>query len=571
MFKKLLPLIFCFQIFMPHSIAQEDKELRAERLETNPYQDPTNDFIQLKEQLKIALAKKNNLNAALIMKQMGKVCYHLGHYAQAFDYHLQAEKLFDQTHDYKDFAANANDMGLLYYYNKDIPKARGEYEKALNIYKNLHDEQGLANTFGLIGHLFEKQRNYDSAHYYQSIALKSYQHINDPKGIGKIYENLGSICEDLAQYDSARYYFNNALDCYNKAGVEIERIEVLNNIGDIYRKTGFFKQGLEYSFKALMLAQKFKESYQISSAYRDIGKSFNLLHQNDSAFYYLELSRKNLLEVYSEESNKQIAFLQIQYEINKKNKEIDRLKLESRINIIISVSTAIVILLLIVLGITIISRQRLKIRNEKSLHEKEKLFYETQHKLKEAELRTQKLEEENLKTEIKNRQLEKEKLFADLKSHSLEEENLKQQIETKTKELSTHTLHIIQKNHLLEDLKTRLDVMSKDDKRDNKKQIREVIQQINQNFNNDKYWEEFSNTFEQIHFSFFQNLKRHTAELTSSEIRLISLLKMNLSSNDTATILGISQDSLRVARYRLRKKLNLEQGENLSTFLQTLS
>lgn len=113
--------------------------------------------------------------------------------------------------------------------------------------------------------------------------------------------------------------------------------------------------------------------------------------------------------------------------------------------------------------------------------------------------------------------------------------------------------------------------MAKEDKRDQKKPIREIIQQINQNFNNDKYWEEFSNTFEQIHFSFFNNLKQHASDLTSSEIRLISLLKMNLNSNDMATILGISLDSLRVARYRLRKKLNLEQGENLSSFLQALN
>ncbi len=570
MFKKLLPLFLCLLLGSFSMLAQEDRELRSERFETNLYRDPTNEFIQLKEQLKIELGKKDDLDAAIIMQKMGNMCYHLGHYDQAFEYHLQAEKLFEQNRDYKDFAANANDMGLLYYYNKDIPKAKKEYEKALDIYKNLRDERGLANTYGLIGHLYEKQHNYDSANYYQSIALKSYKNTNDNKGIGKIYENLGSICEDLAKYDSAQLYFNNALTYYDNAGVEIDKIEVLNNIGDVYRKTGFYKQALEFSFKALALAQQFKERYQISAAYRDIGKSFNLLHQNDSAFYYLELSRKNLLEVYSEESNKQIAFLQIQYEFNKKNKEIDRLKLESKINVIISIAIAIVILLLVVLGITIISRQRLKIKNEKSLHEKERQYYEAQSKLKEAELKAQKLEEENLKTEIKNRQLEKEKLFADLKTHALEEDNLKQQIETKTKELSTHTLHIIQKNHLLEDLKGRLDVMSKDDKRDNKKQIREVIQQINQNFNNDKYWEEFSNTFEQIHFSFFQNLKQHTSELTSSEIRLISLLKMNLSSNDTATILGISLDSLRVARYRLRKKLNLDQGENLSTFLQGL-
>jgi DNA-binding CsgD family transcriptional regulator len=45
---------------------------------------------------------------------------------------------------------------------------------------------------------------------------------------------------------------------------------------------------------------------------------------------------------------------------------------------------------------------------------------------------------------------------------------------------------------------------------------------------------------------------------------------MNLESGDIATLLGISQDSLRVIRYRLRKKFNLQQGESLTAFIQSL-
>jgi len=37
-----------------------------------------------------------------------------------------------------------------------------------------------------------------------------------------------------------------------------------------------------------------------------------------------------------------------------------------------------------------------------------------------------------------------------------------------------------------------------------------------------------------------------------------------------ATLLGISQDSLRVSRYRLKKKLNLENGESLTGFVQSM-
>jgi len=51
---------------------------------------------------------------------------------------------------------------------------------------------------------------------------------------------------------------------------------------------------------------------------------------------------------------------------------------------------------------------------------------------------------------------------------------------------------------------------------------------------------------------------------------VVALLKMNMESQDIATLLGISQDSLRVVRYRLRKKLNLQQGESLTAFIQSL-
>ena len=129
-------------------------------------------------------------------------------------------------------------------------------------------------------------------------------------------------------------------------------------------------------------------------------------------------------------------------------------------------------------------------------------------------------------------------------------------------------MHIIQKNQLLESLKQQLEVIVKDDKRDQKKQLRAIVQQINHNYNNDKNWQEFSLAFEAIHQSFFEKISAAFPDLTATDLKLISLLKMNMDSADMATMLGISPDSLRVSRHRLRKKMNLGQGEHLVSFLQ---
>lgn len=115
-----------------------------------------------------------------------------------------------------------------------------------------------------------------------------------------------------------------------------------------------------------------------------------------------------------------------------------------------------------------------------------------------------------------------------------------------------------------------VDEMLKDDRRDQRKPLKQLQLQINQHFNHDQHWEEFRNIFDQVHQAFFLKLKTYCDTLTRSELRIVALLKMNLTSADMATLLGISEDSIRVMRYRLRKKLNLPQGESLTMFIQSL-
>jgi DNA-directed RNA polymerase specialized sigma24 family protein len=112
--------------------------------------------------------------------------------------------------------------------------------------------------------------------------------------------------------------------------------------------------------------------------------------------------------------------------------------------------------------------------------------------------------------------------------------------------------------------------MVKEDKRDQKKQMQQIILQINESFNHEQHWKEFTTAFEQVHQQFFDNIKKHSNELTSADMRLIALLRINLDSADIATLLNISTDSLRVSRYRLRKKLDMAQGDNLTAFIQSL-
>lgn len=87
----------------------------------------------------------------------------------------------------------------------------------------------------------------------------------------------------------------------------------------------------------------------------------------------------------------------------------------------------------------------------------------------------------------------------------------------------------------------------------------------------EKHWEQFSIEFISIDQGFIDALVLKFGEFDKNEIRLVSVLKMELTSKNFAETLNISDEEIKKARYRLRKKLNLESEDDLQGFLLSFS
>lgn len=496
------------------------------------------ELVAIKHKHAVAVEQNNHLAAGKYLQQMGKIYFNHGHYALALDFYQQAAKIFTTLNEPELIAETLSAIGGLYYYNKDMSAANTAFLEALTLYKQKGNIEGKAEVLGQLGHLYEKRQQYDSAFNFQKEALMLYARANKTDGVAKIYENIGSIYEDLAKYDSAAIYFNKSLVLYRSHNNEEASLEVINNLGDIERKTGRYPEALKLSKTAFYRAKKCKNLYQEASSAKDIALIYKLMGKLDSGFYYMELSRKLSLEIYSQEAYKQTSFLQVLYEMDQKSDEITRLENIRKVNYLIAGCSVLFVILVIVLAFLIIKRQRINIKNQKML--------------------------------VKQKEAEHDLVQLDLKNKQLMEDSLKQELQLKMRELSNHTLSQVRTNQVLDELRIKLLEMIKDDKRDQKRQMQSLVSIINQSFTNEAGWQEFTKIFEQVHQSFFDKLKEASSDLTAADLRLIALLKMNLSSADISTLLGISPDSLRVSRYRLRKKLNISQGDNLSAFIQSL-
>jgi DNA-binding CsgD family transcriptional regulator len=83
-------------------------------------------------------------------------------------------------------------------------------------------------------------------------------------------------------------------------------------------------------------------------------------------------------------------------------------------------------------------------------------------------------------------------------------------------------------------------------------------------------WEKFKDLFEQVYKGFFTKLRDKYANLSKAEIRLISLMKLNLDTKQMANMLGVSPSTITMTKYRLRKKINLTEKEDIDLIIQSL-
>lgn len=153
----------------------------------------------------------------------------------------------------------------------------------------------------------------------------------------------------------------------------------------------------------------------------------------------------------------------------------------------------------------------------------------------------------------------------------MENELLNSKLESKRKEFINVALNITEQRSFLDNIASKLDhVIKENDHQEYKSKLTELFLLIRQKMSFSNETAEFYTRIEQIHKDFQAKLEAGFPDLTDQEKRLATLLRVNLSTKEIASLLNITPKSVEIARYRLRKKLRLSKGDNLIQYLTNL-
>jgi len=172
-----------------------------------------------------------------------------------------------------------------------------------------------------------------------------------------------------------------------------------------------------------------------------------------------------------------------------------------------------------------------------------------------------------LKYEREQKEILKEKtLENDRKIVELKNEALKNEVKLKSKQLANTAMALVKKNETLTELKKEL-VLHKNGF-DNYYSYKKLLKKVDNSIAHKDEWKIFEYNFNQVHEEFFFQLKKQFPELTHKDLKICAYIKMNLTTKEIAPLLNISIRGVETHRYRLKRKLKLDNDNSLATYLR---
>jgi len=154
---------------------------------------------------------------------------------------------------------------------------------------------------------------------------------------------------------------------------------------------------------------------------------------------------------------------------------------------------------------------------------------------------------------------------AELKVEMEERSRAKQ--EHLRRELLTKTLHLNEKQQIVDHMQMDLTEIAGTIPADSRSKINKLLRLLKSHTTAKQGWEDFELWFTEVHTDFYSSLREASPGLSESELKVCALLRLNLVTKDVAKVMNIQTASINIYRHRIRKKLNLQSEDNLTTFL----
>lgn len=425
------------------------------------------------------------------------------------------------------FSTNYVSLGSIHGRARNFDESTKYFLKAEKIFLEHNKSKNLTTVYNNLGlnHKYTGETDIAIEYYQKAISLNT--ELNDQYKLALNYSNIGNVFAQRSEFNKAKYYYQKSLSAAKVSKNTSAESRVINNLGKVSLESKDYQSAITYLQKAYEMSRtsgrlkgELRNVNNLSTAYLGLGNY-------KKAYEYSQTARLLTDSLWNKESGERIAKLEVKYETEKKE--------------------------------TALKLQEEEIKSLNATAKNDKLVKIIYGGGAIAGIALSGLLFFGFRQRMKKNKIEREK----------QEEIYKQQILFKQKELTSQTLHLVQKNTFLRELKENLENL-KNSPEKFKIEFKRIVMLLKKESATDRDWEVFKSYFSEVHNDFDTKLKSLSNAITEKDLRLASFIKMNLSTKEIAAILNVLPESVLTSKYRLKKKLEIDKETDIYNFLMTM-
>jgi signal transduction histidine kinase len=350
--------------------------------------------------LKLAEALDYRKGIGLALNKIGYAYERKSNAVEALRYQKLAQPILEEVGDKENLAWSWHNMGNAHSLRGDYQEALRAHFKALKIREEISSLRGSGWSYSAIALIYQRQGNFQEELRYQEKALGVMKEIGDNDGTGRTLSALGSLYSKKGEFKKAEQYLNDGLSMLVGSKNKMNYIYALTSGAEYYSSQKQYDKSLELCQKMLITSEAIGNKFVIAGSLKRIGETYfkqgkinqslevaekinAKVHIRDisktlAAIFEARKEYNQALRFYSRysslkdslasvEAQNNIAKLQALYESEKKDKEIESLRLQDEKNHLLQNAMLVGFGLVIVIVVLMIRAYFLKRRQYKEV------------------------------------------------------------------------------------------------------------------------------------------------------------------------------------------------------------
>lgn len=512
----------------------------------------------MEEALSIAARIGDSRGRAITLTNLSKVFITPGQYDKAVPVLDEALALHRAQANSQGEADTLYQLGQIHSIRGDTGKALQLLLRSLHLREQLQLDRAKALSLMGIGNVYQMLGEYTEAQQYHRQSLALFESMQDMRGVADTLLNIGNIYRQMEDISTALEYYNRSLDIrrklYDRAGEAV----LLNNIGSSYTGTGDFATAHIYLKESLALCEQCGDQDSAALALLNIG----LVFIDEEDFVEARAYIIRALAMFRSNGNRHdetSALISLgKTAIKDENPEEALACLHQALSLAETAAAT---------------------PQQYQIHEALSMAWEQcgdsaqalQHYRKFHELREQMFNDSaSRRLQALHVHYEVERSRKEAEVQRRDRERLEREMELKNRELTATTMLLAQKNDMLRELYSQIKEIKGMPESKRTARLRELMLALEDHLSSRQTWEAFEQHFTQIHGAFYTSLLGRCRDLSPAELKVCALIRLNLTMKEIASLLAVTVMTVKKHRYNIRRKLGLEEGENLSTFMASL-